>query len=308
MGAMFMGCSSHDALDLTMLDTSSAQIMIALFSGCSSLRALNISNLNTSSCEDMGGMFFDCSSLKSVDVSSLNTARVWNMTALFANCTSLRQLDISNFDTTILADPNISLDDFWASLPIQVPVFEAQRIVIPISKADQIEYPDETPDELAIDPIPVFVPDVVIDLPAIDLSQWRKVGGMTGMFANCSSLERITLGTATKPIDYLPAFPIYGHIDWYSTNDKKWFNVDQIDNDRLGIHDTYVKHADASFNLGVIDLGSRQKTSRAPLARTADGSESFGQIASTALGATILMLAGARLRRRDATAEDEPTK
>ena len=97
---MFYGCSSLQSLDLSGLDTSSAEGMGGMFYGCSSLSSLDLSAFDTSKVARMSSMFYGCSSLQSLDLSGLDASNVWNMSSMFYGCSSLSSLDLSSFDTS----------------------------------------------------------------------------------------------------------------------------------------------------------------------------------------------------------------
>ena len=98
MDNLFRECKSLISLDLSNLNTISADSMSFMFESCILLEYLNISNFDTSSVTMMTSMFGDCYSLVSLNISNFNTSNVMFINNMFANCISLKTLDISSFD------------------------------------------------------------------------------------------------------------------------------------------------------------------------------------------------------------------
>ncbi|EAH2095537.1 BspA family leucine-rich repeat surface protein, partial [Listeria monocytogenes] len=71
--------------------------MRAMFAGCTSLEALDISNFDTSSVTDMASMFLTCTSLEELDLSTFDTSLVDFMGYMFKDCTNLKTLYLNNF-------------------------------------------------------------------------------------------------------------------------------------------------------------------------------------------------------------------
>ena len=98
MENMFRYCKSLISLDLSNLNTMSADSMSFMFGSCISLEYLNITNFDTSSVTMMNSMFGNCYSLISLNLSNFNTLNALVINEMFINCTSLKILDISSFD------------------------------------------------------------------------------------------------------------------------------------------------------------------------------------------------------------------
>jgi surface protein len=99
MSAMFRSCSSLTALDVSGFSTAQVTSMFAMFDGCSSLTALDVSGFSTAQVTSMSAMFNGCSSLTALDVSGFSTAQVTSMSSMFNGCSSLTALDVSGFST-----------------------------------------------------------------------------------------------------------------------------------------------------------------------------------------------------------------
>ena len=97
---MFYGCNSLTSIDLTSLNTSSAESMVSMFQGCDSLISIDLSNFDTSSVTAIDKILSGCKSLEYVDLSSFNTSSVKTMNSMFSGCVKLQYLDLSNFDTS----------------------------------------------------------------------------------------------------------------------------------------------------------------------------------------------------------------
>lgn len=171
-------------VDLSGLDTSNVTNMSNMFYGCSSLTSLDVSNFNTSNVTDMSGMFQNCRSLTSLDVSSFNTSKV-NSYSSFANmfygCNSLKALDLSNFDfSNTYAGSYVGL----------------HGMLFGCGSLETITFPSTvTFNKSGISMEKMF--EYCRSLTTLDLSGFdtSKVTNMNGMFADCSKLSNLTLGT-----------------------------------------------------------------------------------------------------------------
>ena len=265
-GAMFSGCESLPSVDVSSLNTSNVTTMLAMFDRCSSLKSLDLSTFDTSSATNMGGMFAECSSLTALDLTSFNTSNVYSMMGMFDGCTSLRALDISSFDTSSISEVGGSVDDLKKMMSTDFSKLGSKVISIGLSA---LGLPDET-----------------IEVPYFDKTIVSNVGGTINMFGRCSSLEYVVVGSKTNPLGMLPAYPINGHTNWYSTKDQRWYTNMEIVQNRLGIADTYTKYGPSPI---VVNSFQRpQFNSGASLARTGDDD---GPIAMMALfGAVVSAL------------------
>lgn len=93
--SMFYDCRSLTSLDLSGFDTSQVTDMGNMFTNCVKLASLNLLELDTANVTDMRSMFFACSALTSLDLSALNTANVTNMTSMFYKCSALVRIYVS---------------------------------------------------------------------------------------------------------------------------------------------------------------------------------------------------------------------
>ncbi|MCF0141935.1 MAG: BspA family leucine-rich repeat surface protein, partial [Parasporobacterium sp.] len=110
MRGMFAGCDALTTLDVSVLDTSSAEDMAYMFQDCTDLTSLDVSGFNTAKAENMSYMFQYCMSLTSLDVSGFNTAKAENMEGMFSFCSDLTSLDLSSFNTSSV---NYMTNMFW---------------------------------------------------------------------------------------------------------------------------------------------------------------------------------------------------
>ena len=98
---MFAGCSSLEAMDLSLFQTDKATDMSGMFEGCSSLKELDLSTFTTGQVTDMRDMFKGCSQLQTVYVrSNWSTANVFSNTStgMFSGCTQLIGENGTTFD------------------------------------------------------------------------------------------------------------------------------------------------------------------------------------------------------------------
>ena len=99
MAAMFSGCSSLTAIDLSGFNMQKNTSATNMFASCTALTSLDLSGMDTRNLTTMFFMFYGCTSLTSVDLSHLNTANVIDMGYMFQNCYRLTSLDLNSFNT-----------------------------------------------------------------------------------------------------------------------------------------------------------------------------------------------------------------
>lgn len=98
MTAMFHGCNSLEALDLSKFDTSNVIAFEMMFDECYSLKELNLNNFDMSSAASICQMFNNCTSLEKLEVSKWNTENIELAEFVFADCEKLNSIDVSNWN------------------------------------------------------------------------------------------------------------------------------------------------------------------------------------------------------------------
>ena len=101
---MFNGCKALTSLNLTSLNTSSAEDMNYMFSGCTRLESLLINGFDTTNVINMNSMFRDCAKLSQLNVSHFITDNVINLSGMFYGCAVVSSLDVSGFNTEKVED------------------------------------------------------------------------------------------------------------------------------------------------------------------------------------------------------------
>ena len=74
------------------IDFSEVTDMYAMFYGCASLTAIDLSSFKTDKVTDMAYMFRNCSSIDFLNFTSFNIGKVENMNAMFMNCSALKTI------------------------------------------------------------------------------------------------------------------------------------------------------------------------------------------------------------------------
>ena len=202
MADMFYGCSKLASLDLSAFDTSKVTGMAGMFSGCSSLSSLDLSGLDTSSATEMTSMFEGCSSLQSLDLSAFDTSKVTGMAGMFEGCSSLTSLDLSGLDTSNVEYmawmfygcsklTSLDLSDLDASK-----VADMNSMFRDCSKLTSLDLSSfDTPSATGMPSMFSGCSSLKsLDLSAFDTS---KVMSMPSMFSGCSSLKSLDL----SPLD-----------------------------------------------------------------------------------------------------------
>lgn len=186
MGGMFLDCRNLQAINVSNFNTSNVTDMVAMFYGCSTITTLDISKFDTSKVTRMDEMFNNCSSLSSIDVSSFNTSIVTNMTDMFNGCSSITSLDLSKFDTSKVQDMSGMFANCSSLKTINLSSFNTSSIIDMRTKGYS------TPGGFTS----MFYN--CRSLTSLDLTNFNTatVVGMDEMFASCSSLATIILGTS----------------------------------------------------------------------------------------------------------------
>ena len=123
------------------------------------IRIHGLEKFNTSKVTDMSGMFSGCSKVESLNLSSFSTSKVINMTRMFEGCESIKTLDVSNFDTSQ---------------------------VMSMAEMFSVRWVDKSLDNLN-------TPTKLVEIVGLEDFNTSRVRYMTGMFANCSSIEALNV-------------------------------------------------------------------------------------------------------------------
>lgn len=155
--------------------TSKTTCIRSMFDQCRSLTSLDLSGWDTSNVNDMDEVFESCASLVSINVSSWDVSNVVDMHSMFAYCTSLVSLDISDWNTSSVDETLYMFKDCSSLVSLDLSGWDTSSLV-------QLRHMFEG----------------CSSLESLDLSGWNiptNVENMTDIFADCSSLSKISLGT-----------------------------------------------------------------------------------------------------------------
>ncbi len=147
------------------------------FDGCKNLTEIkDIKYLNTAKVTKMRSMFQFCSSLESLDLSSFNTARVENLVGMFYGCSALKSLDLSGFNTEKVTDMSLMFKGCSTLESLDLSSFNTEMVIY-LSLGGMFSGCSA--------------------LKSLDLSSFNtaRVTGMALMFAGCSALETILVGS-----------------------------------------------------------------------------------------------------------------
>ncbi|MCR5503266.1 MAG: BspA family leucine-rich repeat surface protein [Lachnospiraceae bacterium] len=199
MRAMFYGCESFEALDLSNLDTSGVTNMNSCFDGCTSLKNVRFGDtkkvkeftyaflschsltatpgLDTDAAVSMYGMFMYCTSLKSFDFSGFKMDNVLQTASMFENCTGLESVSgLPEADTSSLSSARRMFYNCTALTDIDLEGFTFKPY-----------YPDNV--EAIYNGGYIYVYDPAGRSQRYD----RELNSFSEMFSLCRSLERIDL-------------------------------------------------------------------------------------------------------------------
>lgn len=91
----FNGCTALTSISgLGNLNTSEVTSMYAMFNGCSTLKALNVSKFNTANVTNMSYMFNSCTTLTTLDLKNFDTSKATNMSYMFNSCAALQTIEV----------------------------------------------------------------------------------------------------------------------------------------------------------------------------------------------------------------------
>ncbi|SOC16333.1 BspA family leucine-rich repeat surface protein [Pseudobutyrivibrio ruminis] len=201
---MFYQCYELESIDLSCIDSSSAETMIAMFlvspyhqskiktiklpadlklaKDVSKMFANSVlleggfstTNWDTSRVTTMDQMFFNCFKLSELDVSNWNTSSVTNIEHAFDRCESLQILDISNWDVAKVTNMKDALSFLRNVEELDVSKWNTSSC----TDMGELFYGN-------------------IKVKKLDVSGWdvSKVKNMYMMFNGCSKLEYLDLST-----------------------------------------------------------------------------------------------------------------
>ena len=222
MDEMFRDCTSLSAVALSGFDASSVRSMDGMFNGCSSLASLDLSGFDTSSVTNMAYMFSDCSSLASLDLSGFDTSSVTNMAYMFYGCSSLASLDLSGFDTSFVTGMRSMFSGCSSLVSLDLSGFKTSSV----TNMSGMFYGCSSLASL--------------DLSDLDTSSIANTDDISSLLNGCSGLKTVALGSRATGFP-LPEYEVNGRKDWYSLAEEKWFTSAEIQRERNGISDTYIK-------------------------------------------------------------------
>lgn len=220
MSYMFANCSILENLDLGAFDTPIVTTMTAMFYNCSVLSSLDLSNFATENAVSMDSMFSGCSSLRGITFGQkFVTPNVTNMNAMFSGCSALGSIDLSKFTTDKVTNMGVMFSGCSSLTSLDVSKFNTSNVIFMGAMFSGCT-----------------------SLTSLDLSNFNtaKLTNMNDMLANCTSLATLKLGTGTTRLQ-MPDTKVNGHARWFSQAKQEWLTAAEIQKDRLGIADTYMK-------------------------------------------------------------------
>jgi len=189
---MFANFYAVEEIDLSMLDTSKVENMIAFFARCYKLKTIDLATFDISNASRFEKMFYKCRSLTELDLSNFNFSDeyyYYNMNYMFAGCNALKKLDISSFHIT--AD-SFTLDCFSNCTSLEYlksPSSTLKKYPLPPKIAEYYGVTELTNENLS--QYPVF------NIPGDEfIKNWRalrKEGGDNGI---CTSLSSTSASNA----------------------------------------------------------------------------------------------------------------
>lgn len=191
----------------------------ALFARMPNITEIDFSGFDTSKTTAMNEMFIQCTALTSVDFSNLDTSNVTTTMTMFGGCISLASINLSGVNTSKLRWADYMFSGCSSLESIDVSSFNTSNVTSMFCMFNGCS-----------------------SLKSLDLSSFDTTNATNARNAlsGCSSLRRIKLGAKTTNI-IVPAYEIEGNTDWYSFELHARVAVDEINNSRLGIADTYIK-------------------------------------------------------------------
>ena len=246
---MFANCISLQSIDLSPLDLSNVTNLSFMFANCSALKTINLSGFNLKNAANMNYMFQGCRSLQSINLSGVQTPNLSSLEGTFEGCSALASIDLTSLNTSQVSTM-LSLFSGCAALEtanlasLQTPLLTDMRNMF--YSCSKLRY---------------------LDLSSFDTT---KVTQTDGMFEGCGSLAGITIGPKVTKLGQLPVNMLKSSDKWYSAKDGKWYTVEEIMSQRLGVADNYTTFnpaEDAEYDL------SKAAATVSPTSFISDGTE-----------------------------------
>ena len=172
---MFQNLDNLKTVNVSGLQTGSAEDFGFMFSGCTALQEIKgLNTLNTASATNMCRMFFNCYSLTELDVSGFNTANVTRMDDMFYSCEKLTELDVSGFATGNVTDMSWMFQSCFELEKLDPSGFDTANVTGMTCMFQNCQNLTE------------------LDLSGFDTA---KVVDMSRMFQNCSSLTELDVSS-----------------------------------------------------------------------------------------------------------------
>lgn len=187
------------------MNTKKVKDMSYMFNGCSKLKTADFSNFNTDQVTDMSYMFNGCSAMTDLDVSSFDTKQVEDLSYMFSSMSGLTKLKLGWFRT----DNARTMEGMFSSCS-KLQKIESQWWNLHATNATSLKQMFDGCEQLEFLPLRISDTESVIDMSYMfrgckklnkDLTgianyfQLKNVTNLTGMFKNCSSVEKLDLVT-----------------------------------------------------------------------------------------------------------------
>lgn len=187
------------------MNTKKVKDMSYMFNGCSKLKTADFSNFNTEQVTDMSYMFNGCSAMTDLDVSSFDTKQVEDLSYMFSSMSGLTKLKLGWFRT----DNARTMEGMFSSCS-KLQKIESQWWNLHATNATSLKQMFDGCEQLESLPLRISDTESVINMSYMfrgckklnkDLTgmanyfQLKNVTNLTGMFKNCSSVEKLDLVT-----------------------------------------------------------------------------------------------------------------
>ena len=166
--------SSLTSVNLTNFDTSGATNIEGFIGLCTSLKHVDLTGMDVSNVRNFQYVFYGDSALESVDLSTWNTAQGTTFSGFFYQCENLKSADLSNFNTASATSLSHFFNGCRSLETVNVSSFDTSNV-----RGTGM----------------VYIFQDCASLTSLDVSNFdfSKITGAYNLFANCVSLETITL-------------------------------------------------------------------------------------------------------------------
>ena len=176
MDGVFNGCAALTAIDLRGFNFSAATTLKSMFQGCTTLASLQLPTaINAVRATTMQSMFEGCQALTEIDLTGLAiSGQLASTNQMFNKCYNVQKIKFPiALNTTGLGDMTGMFRDCYVLTEVNADTFNVSAV----SKYDYMFYNCR-------------------DIQTLDLAKWNtRSNTSTYMFANCSSLTTIFVGT-----------------------------------------------------------------------------------------------------------------